>query len=80
MSTDFGWPPLHIRAELDGNLWFTQGGQTPSEHLDNGRHHRSFIAERRHVPDDMTLGLGGWLWFTGPGTSSIARLRKQPRA
>jgi hypothetical protein len=27
VSPDFGWPPLHIRAELDGNLWFTQGGK-----------------------------------------------------
>jgi hypothetical protein len=26
VSTDFGWPPLHITAGLDGNLWFTQGG------------------------------------------------------
>ncbi len=79
VSSSGGWPPLHITAGPDGNLWFTQGAADVVASISTtGAIVEYPLPSSGTFVNDIALGQAGRLWFTEPGVNAVARLRLQP--
>jgi streptogramin lyase len=79
VSASGGWPPLHITAGADGNLWFTQGAADVVASISTtGAIVEYPLPSSGTFVNDIALGQAGRLWFAEPGVNAIGRLRIQP--
>jgi virginiamycin B lyase len=78
VSSDHGWPRMHIVAGSDGNMWFTQpGGDLVGSISVTGTIATHSTPSPGSFPNDIARASGD-LWFTESGTYQIARLRIKP--